>query len=312
MKLDRYARPAAIVVLALVTVYGAIQFLTGDWSTVSEYWREKVGLIPLVLLLATIDIALEGVGWMWIYRRFRLQLGIFEGAMAYLSSRAGMLLPAQLGRLIRPDAVARLGKGPLKECLKAEAVAFVLDAASVLALIAGLLAWWVHPAAAPVAALAVIAVFLLLGDWVAQRLLGTHLHLPPALWWSWQTLAIVLIQLAGWMAHGLAFWVVVRDLPGNLNLWDALLFSSGSSVLGVGSGLPGGIGATELLLGVSLRFAQVPSDHWFVVVAAFRVLTFWIWIPIGWMALTWILRTTKPLTGQPAAEESVGQELETQ
>jgi uncharacterized membrane protein YbhN (UPF0104 family) len=249
---------------------------------------------------------------MWIYRRFRLQLGIFEGAMAYLSSRAGMLLPAQLGRLIRPDAVARLGKGPLKECLKAEAVAFVLDAASVLALIAGLLAWWVHPAAAPVAALAVIAVFLLLGDWVAQRLLGTHLHLPPALWWSWQTLAIVLIQLAGWMAHGLAFWVVVRDLPGNLNLWDALLFSSGSSVLGVGSGLPGGIGATELLLGVSLRFAQVPSDHWFVVVAAFRVLTFWIWIPIGWMALTWILRTTKPLTGQPAAEESVGQELETQ
>ena len=106
MKLDRYARPAAVVVLAVVTIYGVTQFLTGDWSLVSEYWREKVWLIPLVLLLATIDIALEGVGWLWIYRRFRLPLGIGEGAMAYLSSRAGMLLPAQLGRLIRPDAVS--------------------------------------------------------------------------------------------------------------------------------------------------------------------------------------------------------------
>jgi uncharacterized membrane protein YbhN (UPF0104 family) len=312
VKLDRYARPAAIVVLAAVTVYGVAQFVAGDWSMVSDYWREKAYLIPVVLLLATIDIALEGVGWLWIYRRFRLPLGIGEGAMAYLSSRAGMLLPAQLGRLIRPDAVARLGKGPLKECLKAEAVAFVLDAASVLALIAALLAYWVHPAAAPVAGVAVIVVFLMLGEWVAQRLLGTHLHLPPSLWWSWQTLAIVLIQLAGWMAHGLAFWVVVRNLPGKLGLWDALLFSAGSSVLGVGSGLPGGIGATELLLGVSLRFAEVPSDHWFVVVTAFRLITFWIWIPIGWMALGWILRHTKPVTEPAAAEGMNGQEAEIQ
>ena len=37
MKLDRYARPAAIVVLALVTVYGVTQFLTGDWSTDSGF-----------------------------------------------------------------------------------------------------------------------------------------------------------------------------------------------------------------------------------------------------------------------------------
>jgi len=98
-------------------------------------------------------------------------------------------------------------------------------------------------------------------------------------------MGIVGVQMAGWVAHGLALFVVVAGLPGAMTLWDALFFAPGAAVLGTGTGLPGGIGATEGLLGASLRFRAVPVEHLAIVVAAFRLITFWAWIPIGWLAL---------------------------
>lgn len=98
-------------------------------------------------------------------------------------------------------------------------------------------------------------------------------------------MGIVAIQMAGWVAHGFALFVVVAELPGAMTLWDSLFFAPGAAVLGTGTGLPGGIGATEGLLGASLRFRSVPVEHLAIAVAAFRLITFWAWIPIGWLAL---------------------------
>jgi uncharacterized membrane protein YbhN (UPF0104 family) len=131
----------------------------------------------------------------------------------------------------------------------------------------------------------VIAICVYSGDRIADRLAHTHYNFAPRFWWSWPTLGVVLVQMAGWVAHGIALYVVVEGLPGAMTLWDSLLFAPGSAVLGTGTGLPGGIGATEGILGASLRFREVPVEHLAIAVAAFRLVTFWIWIPIGWIAL---------------------------
>jgi hypothetical protein len=183
------------------------------------------------------------------------------------------------------------------ECLKAETVLFVLDGVSVLALLAGLVAYRFNPWFAVPAAAAVVAVLVYPGDRIADRLAHTHFRFDPRFWWSWPTLGVVLVQMAGWMAHGVALFVVVRNLPGAMSLWDALFFAPGSAVLGSGTGLPGGIGATEGLLGASLRFREVPTEHLAIAVTAFRLMTFWIWIPIGWLALV-ALRGRKPVLAQ--------------
>jgi len=286
----KHARAGSLILLIGVTAYGIYTFFTGDPMAAASFWRDKVSIIPLVVLLAFLDPALEATGWMWVYERLGIKAFDSAGVNAYLAGRAGLLLPAQLGRLIRPDAMLRLKRGGLRHCLKAEAVAFVLDTTSVFALLAALLAYRFHPLAAPAAALAVIAVSLFLGDQLADMLTGTKLELPREFWWRWKTLAILVVEMAGWVAHGAAFYLVIKGLPGNANLWDALFYAPASSVLGVATGLPGGIGATEGFLGASLRLMKIPSEHLVVAVGGFRLITFWIWLPIGWVALAVLKR----------------------
>lgn len=285
IKLTSYARPVAFVVLALVTIFGVYRFLTGDWAEVIGFWRSHLAIIPLLAAFSLLDVALEGIAWMWVYHRFRIRAFDADASLVYLSGRAGLLLPAQLGRLIRPYGMAKLERAAFDDCLKAEAMVFVLDGVSVIGLIAGLLAYKGYPAAAPLAAAGAIGALLFLGNRITRLLTHTRIQFPAAFWWAWPSMVIILINMAGWAAHGLALYVVVVGLPGDTTVWDALFFGPGSAVLGVSTGLPGGIGATEGILGASLRLRSVPVEHLALAVAAFRLITFWAWIPIGWLAL---------------------------
>lgn len=305
----RHARTAALILLVGVTAYGIYTFLSGDPTAAAGFWRDKITIIPFVFLLACVDVGLEATGWMWVYERLGIKAFDSGGLNAYLAGRAGLLLPAQLGRLIRPDAMLRLRRGGLRHCLKAEAVAFVLDSTSVVALLAALLAYRFHPLAAPTAALAVIAVLLFLGDQLADMLTGTKLELPAAFWWRWKTLAIILVEMTGWAAHGVALYLVIKGLPGNATMWDALFYAPSAAVLGIATGLPGGIGATEGFLGASLRLMKIPSEHLVLAVGAFRLITFWLWLPVGWIALAALKRRVARLEGEEIPEglsEDVG------
>lgn len=291
-----YARLLAFLTLAVLTVYGGYRFITGDWTDVTAYWRDHLEIIPLLVALSIIDVALEGIAWIWVYERFGIRAFDRGGICAFLAGRAGLVLPAQLGRLIRPDAIVKLRRASPGEALKAEGVVFVLDTISVIALLAALLAYHSHPLAAPLAAAAVIAVMVFLGNAINRVITHTHLRLPSSFWWAWPTLLIVLINMAGWLAHGVALHVVVAELPGDMTLWDSLFFAPAAAVGGVATGLPGGIGATEGLLGASLRLRSVPIEHLAIAVAAFRLITFWLWIPVGWLALAVLRRrVSRPL-----------------
>ncbi len=299
------------MLLGAVTLYGVYRFMIGDWTDVITYWRGRLTIIPLLAAISVVDVALEGVAWMWVYHRFQIRSFDRGGSATFLAGRAGLLLPAQLGRLIRPDAMAKLKRASLSDCLKAEAVVFILDTVSVAALLAGLLVYKAYPAAAPLAVAAVIAVSVYLGNRIARMLTHTPMKLPAAFWWAWPTMAIILVDMTGWVAHGMALHVVVADLPGNMTLWDSLFFAPGSAVLGVSTGLPGGIGATEGLLGASLRLRSVPVEHLAIAISAFRLITFWIWIPIGWLALAVVnRRLSRPVTPESAAHLAETEGLE--
>jgi uncharacterized membrane protein YbhN (UPF0104 family) len=308
----RFARMIGFVILAAVTIYGLRELVTGDWEAVMRYGMAKLPWLPIILGFFLLDLLFEGVAWVWVYERFKIRAADAMGAGVYLSGNAGLLMPAQLGRLIRPDSMVRLGRGSLADCVKAEGSVFVLDSLSVMTLLAGLVVWRFQPALAPVAGLSMIAVALFLGDRIANRLAGTRLDLPRGFWWHWKSWAIVFVEMLGWGMHGVAFFILVADLPGNLTLWDALFYAPGSAVLGVGSGLPGGVGATEGLLGVTLRFNEVPAEHLALVVTAFRIVTFWLRLPIGWFALAVVRRKAakaevRGWTMAPAAAATVAE-----
>lgn len=292
--IERSARPFAFAVLAAVTVYGVYQFARGDMASALDYWRGKLWLLPLVTLLAAFDIVFEGGAWMWVSARFGVRAADLGGLTACVASRAGLLLPAQLGRLIRPDAMARMGRAPLDRCLKVEAVTFALDVLSVVALLVGIAAGRVHPLVGVAAGAGVVAVALGLGHGLADLVSGTRLELPRGFWWSWRTVGAVVLEMGGWVVHGLALWLLIRGLSDSVTPGAAVFFSAASSVLGVGTGLPGGVGAIEGLLGAALAWMKVPPEHLAFAVGGFRAASFWVWVPIGWLALLRLRRFSHP------------------
>lgn len=289
----RRARILGFLLLAAMTVYGIKEFAETGWDGVSRYGSSKAPILPVVFFLALADMTLEGMAWRRVYRGFGVRVRDRIGWLIAFSANAGVLLPAQLGRLIRPDRVARLGRGELAVCAKAEGAVFVFDALSVFTLVAGVVAWRVHPAlSVPVAAI-VLGTSLWLGNRIGDRLTGTRLDLPRNFWWSWRAVSVVLLEASGWVANAAAFYLLVVGLPGHVSFWDAMFVAPVTAVLGLGSGLPGGIGATEGLLGAALRLREVPAAQMALVVGVFRVVTFWLRLPIGWIALISVRRVTR-------------------
>lgn len=302
-RLFTHSRYLAFLLLGAMTIYAVYRLATGDWTDVSRFWISHGAIIPTLVLISVIDVILEGLAWAWVYHRFEIKTFDRIGFLAFLAGRAGLPLPAQLGRLIRPDAMVKHGRTTVVNALKAEAVVFGLDAISVVSLLGGLMVYQVFPRLTPFAVLGAILIPMFLGNVVTRMLTKTKLHLPLRFWWTWSTFFIIGLMMVGWVAHGLALYVVVQDLPGEMTLWDSLFFGPGTAVLGVATGLPGGIGATEGLLGATLKVRSVPVEHLAIAVAAFRLITFWMWIPIGWIAIA-ILRKMSPKSSDSTAKES--------
>ncbi len=300
-RLYKYSRYIAFLLLAAISAYALFRLATGDWDEVRRFWAARGAIIPTLILISVIDVVLEGLAWGWVYHRFEIRSFDRIGVLSFLAGRAGLPMPAQLGRLIRPDCMVRHGRTTVMQAMKAETVIFGLDAISVVALLGGLLVFQVFPRLTPFAVIGGIAAAMLLGNIVTNLLANTKLHLPLKFWWTWSTFLIILIMLLGWVAHGLALHIVVDGLPGEMSLWDSLFFGPGTAVLGVATGLPGGIGATEGLLGTAMQVRSVPAEHLAIAIAAFRLITFWMWIPIGWIAMA-ILRKISPGKSDSLAE----------
>lgn len=300
-RLYTYSRYIAFIILAAISAFAVYSLATGDWNAVSDFWAHRGQIVPALILISIIDVLLEGLAWGWVYHRFEIRTFDRVGALSFLAGRAGLPMPAQLGRLIRPDSMIKQGRTTVLHAVKAETVVFGLDAISVVALLGGLMVYQVFPRLTPFAVLGGIAAAMVLGNIVTNLLTKTKLHLPLRFWWRWSTFFIILLMMIGWVAHGLALFIVVDGLPGEMTLWDSLFFGPGTAVLGVATGLPGGIGATEGLLGTAMKVRSVPTEHLAIAIAAFRLITFWMWIPIGWVAI-YALRKIRPATSEPSVE----------
>ncbi len=302
----RYARLAAFLLLAAVSAYGVSVFFFGDWREALLYWRRGGSVVAIVIVLRLLDLFLDAAIWYRVQWDFGARLPWRQGFLAYMSVYAGLLLPAQLGRVVRADAIVRLGAGGFRGAITAELALMVLSGIAALALLAGAITYVAVPWLAPLAAAIVVFAMLFFFDWVTVLLPKKLAAIPRTYWRRPATFLMAALITVGWMLVGTSFYMVVRDLPGNLQLWQAWIIAPANLVLGAGTGLPGGIGAVEALLGVSLSILEVPPAHMAFAVGAFRLLTFWIWIPLGWIALLWVNRIARRRARDAATRGEVG------
>ncbi len=290
LRTSRHARLIAFLLLAGVSAYGLYQLITGDWTTVVREWEGHGYLLALAMGLGVLDVTIGFLSYILAYRSFGVRCADRVGVGVYLSGYAGVLLPMKLGNLLRPDLLKRLGRAALRDGLKAEGTLFMLDSVAALALMVGWGVYLVRPILSPFAAVVAVASALAVADRFQPLFSKTRLALPRWFWFRPLTLSVLLLRVGCWTSTGVALYMLVWHLPGNVGWAETLFFVPASSVLGTGLGLPGGIGGIEGLLGVSLKLLRVPEAHLAFPIAGFRLATFWVWLPIGWLAYTWTAR----------------------
>ncbi len=285
-----HVRLVAVLVLLMVCAYGAYELFSGDWRGALSFWSGRLHLLGAALLLHAADISFDCVLWAFVLREFGIRMPVRDTALAFLTGYAGLLLPVQLGRFIRSDSISRLGHGELKTAAKGELVLLFLTGIAALAVLAGIVGFLVFPPLGLLAAMAVMGSALFVAEHASGFLANKLPTMQPGYWWRKRTFVIGMLAGVGWLINGTELYIVVHDIPGNVKLYHTCFMTPANAILGSGTGLPGGVGAIEGLLGVSLSLVDVPTTHLALAVGAYRLVAFWVWIPIGWVAFTIVNR----------------------
>jgi len=281
----------------LVTAYGIYGFIKSGPSDAINFWKERQSAFLLIFVLSIIDIMLDYICWAWTFSFWGIKVRSRRGLAIFISAYAGLLMPVKMGNLLRPDGISRSGLGGFTESLEAEATVIVMDAMAALLIIACSAAQIINPKTTLPACLLVSAGMYLFLNFSDRLPLIKKAGLPPQIRGGWQSIILILIKSASWAAHGFALYFVLRGCPAGINAVHSMLIGTLSPLLGVSTGIPGGIGATESLLGISLSLEKLPANFIALAVTAFRLISFWIWIPAGWITLSLLNRKIK-LRGQ--------------
>ena len=91
-------------------------------------------------------------------------------------------------------------------------------------------------------------------------------------------------------AYIAALWFAVLAFHGPISLAGAAVVYLTGAAVGSAAPTPGGLGAVELALSTGLAALGVPSTAALSAVLLFRIATFWLPVPFGWLALGWLRR----------------------
>jgi len=123
-------------------------------------------------------------------------------------------------------------------------------------------------------------------DRIIRRL--TAVHLSPG-----QVAGVLTLGLAAWMLDcsclALSFLAVGASVP-----WEGLLLAYGAGQLAANLPItPGGLGVVEGSLTIAIVAFGGAAPATVVAVLLYRILSFWLLLPIGWGAWAWLAWTSR-------------------
>jgi len=87
-----------------------------------------------------------------------------------------------------------------------------------------------------------------------------------------------------------ALWFAVHAFAGEARLSQVAVVYLAGAAIGSAAPTPGGLGAVEVALSTGLAAAGMASSAAISAVLLFRLATFWLPVPIGWLAFQWLQR----------------------
>ncbi len=301
--LNRHRLVIGLIVLAAVTAYGLRALFHEDWRGALAFWQGRLWVLGAGLALHGLDLSIECCLWAAILAVFGVRLPVRRIPAVFFSGFAGSLMPVQLGRLIRCEQISRMGLGRFGDVLRAEVILGGVGALGGLAVMAGALVMSRVPwAGVPLMFLAPPAA-LWLASWVWSLLPLSARAFPGETLRKPAVLAVSCLTPVGWILNSLVLHLVIRGSAPPYPFWQVIFMPPSYMLLGTASGVPGGVGVVETLLGATLvRWMSLPDAHVLLAVAAFRLITFWVWVGVGWLALLRVLRWPAAPSAAPGKE----------
>jgi uncharacterized membrane protein YbhN (UPF0104 family) len=300
-------RPRAILSIVAIIVAGYLvvgQLSSVDLVTVFSQARWR--WVPLVLLASALTYVAAAVSLMGYVRE---KLSFARTALAQLAaSFAGFVTPPAVGgltinvRYLQKSGVASAGIATslgLSQAVNAAlhvVLLLAVAAATGASTSEGLpVPGWAFGILGGLAGLILLALAIPgARHWLSARLL-------PPLRQSLSRLADLLTSpaklaqaLVGALALNTAYiaalWCAVHAFHSPIGLTGAAVVYLTGAAIGSVAPTPGGLGAVEVALSTGLAALGVPSTAAVSSVLLFRLATFWLPVPLGWLALRWLQR----------------------
>lgn len=300
-------RPRTIVSIAAVLVAGYL--IVGQLSSVPVgrvLSTARLRWVPLVLVASAASYLAASLSLMGYVRE---RLSFTRTALVQLAaSFAGFVTPPSVGGLAVNIRYLRKSEVSMTGAAASVGLSQVVNGAShVLLLIAFAAATgasaphslpipgWAFGAIGALVALAALVMALPAPRrWLLRRMLPPLREATPRL----LNLLASPVKLAEGVGGALllngcyiaALWFSVHAFGGDVRLPQVAVVYLAGAAIGAAAPTPGGLGAVEVALSTGLAAAGMASAAAVSAVLLFRLATFWLPVPIGWLAFQWLQR----------------------
>ncbi|HOD95322.1 MAG TPA: lysylphosphatidylglycerol synthase transmembrane domain-containing protein [Candidatus Hydrogenedentes bacterium] len=278
-------RTAVLCLIAGITLYALYSLRGSDWGAVYAFWHARRFLLAQVFLLGCCDIFLDGLIWRQVLRHQGVTPGKVQSIFLYFSAHAALLMPAQLGRAFRSAETARRCYVSAATTFSAEVLYLGFTAISASALFVSAFMFFQISAIAFFLPLLLIPAGLVAAQIIRPLLIRLKLQIGFVSFLQPALAGLVFLSMLNWLINALNLYLVFRELIPDLSYMHALMISTSTLFVGAISGIPGGFGVAESYIGALLYWLKAPPVHLVPAVLAFRILSVWIWVPVGWLTL---------------------------
>ncbi len=280
----------------------------------ADFGRFQWELLPIIIGCTLLNYGLRWLKWDYYLRRLCFGQGVsnLDSGLIFCAGMVMSVTPGKIGEVFKSYLLRRVNRTPVSRSAPIVLAERLTDGLAMLLLMG--LGLTLYPPARPAfAALVVVTLIGILvvqnrplcerivaliatvplGKKIAPRLLTVYDSLSQLL--NWRVLLIsTLISLVSWGFECLAFYYVISGLgieSTGLLLLQATFIFAASTLFGLVSFLPGGLGASEVSsVGLLVTMVGLSASSATTATIIIRFCTLWFGVVVGLIALAWFSR----------------------
>jgi uncharacterized protein (TIRG00374 family) len=325
--MERLGKNLVLAIALALAVYAALFFFFNFADVSRALAGFNVALVPLVLGLVSLSYAGRFTRWLYYLKVLKVSVPLGQNAAIFASGLSMTISPGKLGEVLKSVFVRQASGAPIARTAPAVVAERATDGTGMViwgfigAFALNLSPFWVFVfLAVAVFGIAVLRskTLSLLAERVLLRLpllhkLAPHLHAfhgaSNELLGARPLLVGTAISFLSWGLECLAVYLCAVGLGADAGFLMVTFVFAVSSLLGVLSMIPGGIGAVEAGLALQfVRLAGMPTGLAGALTLVIRLATLWWATLIGVLGLLLVRRILGGASLEPASErgESTG------